>query len=83
MWSERITIINPATNLSSYEFWRSTWPKKVEAAPKIINTIEKPNTPDRQQWLNDLGYAHWSLNEIRNGEYWTRVKDQILKEHNG
>ena len=20
---------------------------------------------------------------IRNGEYWTRVKDQILKEHNG
>ena len=52
-------------------------------APKEINTIEKPNIPDRQQWLNDLGYAHWSLNEIRNGEYWTRVKDQILKEHNG
>ena len=48
-----------------------------------LNTIEKPNIPDRQQWLNDLGYAHWSLNEIRNGEYWTRVKDQILKEHNG
>ena len=45
--------------------------------------LEKPNIPDRQQWLNDLGYAHWSLNEIRNGEYWTRVKDQILKEHNG
>ena len=44
---------------------------------------QKPNIPDRQQWLNDLGYAHWSLNEIRNGEYWTRVKDQILKEHNG
>ena len=49
----------------------------------LLNTIEKPNIPDRQQWLNDLGYAHWSLNEIRNGEYWTRVKDQILKEHNG
>ena len=48
-----------------------------------LNTIEKPNIPDRQQWLNDLGYAHWSLNEIRNGEYWTRIKDQILKEHNG
>ena len=42
MWSERTTINNPATILSSYEFWRSTWPKKVEAAPKIINTIEKP-----------------------------------------
>ena len=42
MWSERITISNPATILSSYEFWRSTCPKKVEAAPKIINTIEKP-----------------------------------------
>jgi hypothetical protein len=48
-----------------------------------LSMIEKPNIPDRQQWLNDLGYAHWTLNEIRNGEYWTRVKDQILKEHDG
>ena len=43
MWSERITINNPAAILSSYEFLRSTWPKKVDAAPNIINTIVKPN----------------------------------------
>ena len=35
-------IIKPATILNSYEFCKRTWPKKVEAAPKIIKTIEKP-----------------------------------------
>ena len=67
------------------QFSRKIYYNKSEnnMSTKQINTIEKPNIPDRQQWLNDLGYAHWSLNEIRNGEYWTRVKDQILKEHNG
>ena len=36
-------IIKPATILNSYEFCKRTWPKKVEAAPKIMNTIEKPS----------------------------------------
>ena len=39
---ERITIINPAIILSSYEFWSNTCPKKVDAAPKTIKTVEKP-----------------------------------------
>ena len=45
--------------------------------------INKPEMPDRQQWLNDLGYSHWNLNEIKNGEYWIRVRKQILDELNG
>ena len=35
-------IIKPAKILNSYEFCKRTWPKKVEAAPKIIKTIENP-----------------------------------------
>ena len=35
-------ITNPAPILNSFEFCNNTWPKKVEAAPKIIKTIEKP-----------------------------------------
>ena len=35
-------ITNPATILNSYEFFKRTCPKNVEAAPKIIKTIEKP-----------------------------------------
>jgi len=48
-----------------------------------LNMINKPEMPDRQQWLNDLGYSHWNLNEIKNGEYWIRVRKQILDELNG
>ena len=81
-----ITIYNLiiSTSVSSYDLEQRYLAKEVANNHiALLNTIEKPSIPDRQQWLNDLGYAHWSLNEIRNGEYWTRVKDQILKEHNG
>ena len=36
-------IIKPAATRNSYEFFKRTWPIKVEAAPKIIKTKEKPN----------------------------------------
>ena len=42
MWSEKRIITNPAAIRSSLEFWSNTWPKKVDAAPKIIKTMEKP-----------------------------------------
>ena len=42
IWKEKTIIIIPATILNSYEFCNSTWPKKVEAAPNIIKTIENP-----------------------------------------
>ena len=29
--------------------------------------IEKPLRPDRQQWLNDLAYTEWTVNEIAQG----------------
>tara|TARA_A100001011_G_C14309547_1_gene844843 strand:+ start:732 stop:1052 length:321 start_codon:yes stop_codon:yes gene_type:complete len=35
-------ITNPAAILNSIEFCKRTWPKKVEAAPNIMKTKEKP-----------------------------------------
>ena len=35
-------MIKPATILNSYEFCNRTFPKKVEAAPKIIKIVENP-----------------------------------------
>ena len=32
---------------------------------------------DRQQFLNNLGYSHWRLPDLKSGEYWERIKDVI------
>lgn len=32
-----------------------------------FSCIENPIMPDRQQWLNDLAYCEWRLDEIRRG----------------
>lgn len=29
--------------------------------------VENPNTPDREQWANDIAYTEWSVEEIANG----------------
>jgi len=35
-----------------------------------IGQIERPNRPDRQQWLNDLCYAQWTPTEMKEGKAW-------------
>ena len=42
-----------------------------------LSQIEKPNYADRTQWLNNLGYANWTLEEVRNGTVWRRFKPHI------
>jgi hypothetical protein len=32
-----------------------------------IKNIENPNKPDRTQWLNDLSWTEWTVNEIAKG----------------
>lgn len=32
-----------------------------------LSQIETPSMPDRQQWLNDLSYCEWTLDEIAKG----------------
>jgi len=42
-----------------------------------LSKIESPNMPDRDQWLNDLGYANWSMHEVENGTVWRRFREHI------
>lgn len=32
-----------------------------------LDKIESPNMPDRQQWINDLAYTEWTVEEIAQG----------------
>lgn len=41
--------------------------------------IEKPHfTPDRGQWLNDIGYTQWTLAEMRLGQCWEHLRHEGL-----
>ena len=44
---------------------------------KDLTRIEDPETPDRKQWLNDLGYKMWTTEEIRNGTVFRRFKTKL------
>lgn len=43
------------------------------------NNIEKISMPDRQQWLNNLAYVEWSIDEIEQGMPWRHLRDKILE----
>lgn len=45
-----------------------------------IKNIEKPKYNDRQQWLNNLSYAQWSLQEIEKGLPWQHLREVFLKQ---
>jgi len=40
-----------------------------------LEKIEDPPTPDRQQWVHDLAYAQWTVNELRAGLPWIHLID--------
>ena len=43
-----------------------------------LSDIEKPNISiDRQQFLNNLGYSHWRLPDLKSVNIGGRVKDVI------
>jgi len=42
-----------------------------------FSKIENPLMPDRTQWLNDLGYASWNIDEVKSGAVWKRFKPHI------
>jgi hypothetical protein len=42
-----------------------------------IENINNLKYPDRQQWLNNLAYAQWSGEEIKEGLPWKHLKDII------
>ena len=48
---------------------------------KDLNDIETPKTPDRTQWVNDLGYKLWSIQEIKDGTVYKRFKNKLNIEN--
>jgi hypothetical protein len=38
-----------------------------------LDYIESPQTPDRQQWLNDISYSQWTMDEMRSGATWNHL----------
>ena len=64
IWSEKRIITKPAAILSSYEFCNNTCPKKVEAAPKIIKTIEKPKVNKMIGIKLTFFFSNNSFNEL-------------------
>lgn len=43
-----------------------------------LKNIEKRFCPDRSQWLNNLSYVEWSLEEISLGLPWWHLKNKIV-----
>ena len=39
--------------------------------------IESPIYPDRTQWVQDIGYKLWHVNEIKNGTVFKRFKEKL------
>jgi hypothetical protein len=48
-----------------------------EMGSSDFSTIENPIMPDRKQWLSDLAYANWSIQEVKDGTVWKKFKPQI------
>ena len=44
-----------------------------QVANKSLMQIDVPNRPPREQWLADLCYAQWDLEEMRSGEAWAHL----------
>ena len=42
-------------------------------ANRSLISVDVPNRPDRSQWLSDLCYAQWTLDEMRSGETWRHL----------
>jgi hypothetical protein len=40
---------------------------------RSLADIESPSLPDRTQWLNDLCYAQWTLEEMKEGLAWKHL----------
>jgi hypothetical protein len=44
-----------------------------ELANRSLISLDVPNKPDRSQWLADLAYCQWTMDEMRSGEAWMHL----------
>jgi hypothetical protein len=55
-----------------------------DITPNKIEDIENIKLPDRKQWINDMAYTTWSLEEIGKGLPWkhlTKVELRSIRGH--
>lgn len=45
-----------------------------------LSDIEAPKIFEREQWLYDLAYAQWTLDEMKEGIPWQRLRTYFIKE---
>ena len=43
----------------------------------IGSDIENPAKPNRTEWLKQISYCEWFVDEIRQGLPWSRLKEQL------
>ena len=48
-----------------------------DVANKTLADINAPQQPDRQQWLNDIAYTEWTLEEISQGQPLLRLTSEL------
>lgn len=48
-----------------------------EISSNAIGEILDPECPDREQWLYDLSYAQWHVDEIKEGLPWRHLKEVL------
>ena len=49
-----------------------------DVAEHSVLNIENPRMPDITQWLYNICYAQWNIDELGNGEAWKYIKKNIL-----
>jgi len=47
-----------------------------DIAERDINNINRPRRPRRKQWLANLAYAQWTVDEIEDGTCWNHFKSR-------
>ena len=48
-----------------------------DVAGHTIKKIEDPEKPSRNQWVYDMSYAEWSLEEMRQGLAWNHLRSNL------
>ena len=49
-----------------------------EIAQHDFTNLHVPKWPDRTQWCNDIAYAQWRPDELRNGDQWETLKQKVV-----
>lgn len=52
-----------------------------EVGNESLTTITNPAMPARQNWANKLAYTEWTVEEIRQGLPWARIRERLLEKY--